>query len=52
MVMVPTVEDAVNWVLAAPNEPLGFTCLVPSERNRPQLPPASGADAISPPLKP
>ena len=36
---------------AAPDEPLGFLCLVASNRDRPQLPTADEAAAISAPLK-
>ena len=36
---------------AAPGEPLGFLCLVSSDRDRPQLPDPAQADAISAPLK-
>ena len=36
--------------LAAPDEPLGFICLVASDRDRPQIPDASDAESISRPL--
>ena len=36
---------------AAPDAPLGFLCLVASDRDRPQLPSADDALAISAPLK-
>ena len=36
---------------AASDEPLGFLCLVPSERDRPQLPAESEIGAITKPLK-
>ena len=36
---------------AAPDEPLGFLCLVPAERDRPQLPAAGEAQALSRPLR-
>ena len=36
---------------AAPDEPLGFLCLVASERDRPQLPSAADAVEITRPLK-
>ena len=36
---------------AAPEEPLGFLCMVATERDRPQLPSAAEADAIARPLK-
>jgi quercetin dioxygenase-like cupin family protein len=36
---------------AAPDAPLGFLCLVASDRDRPQLPSAHDAVAISAPLK-
>jgi quercetin dioxygenase-like cupin family protein len=36
--------------LAAPDEPLGFICLVPSERDRPQLPDAAQAAEILRPI--
>jgi mannose-6-phosphate isomerase-like protein (cupin superfamily) len=36
---------------AAPDEPLGFLCLVSRERDRPQLPDAGDADSIASPLK-
>jgi hypothetical protein len=35
---------------AAPDEPLGFLCLVAAERDRPQLPAEGEAEAISRPL--
>ncbi|HXZ49163.1 MAG TPA: cupin domain-containing protein [Usitatibacter sp.] len=35
---------------AAPDEPLGFLCLVAAERDRPQLPPPGEAEAIARPL--
>ncbi len=35
---------------AAPDEPLGFLCLVPAERDRPQLPDAREREALSRPL--
>ncbi|HET9578953.1 MAG TPA: cupin domain-containing protein, partial [Usitatibacter sp.] len=35
---------------AAPGEPLGFLCLVASERDRPQLPAEGEAQAITKPL--
>jgi mannose-6-phosphate isomerase-like protein (cupin superfamily) len=35
---------------AAPDEPLGFLCLVASERDRPQLPAADEAVRIARPL--
>jgi quercetin dioxygenase-like cupin family protein len=36
---------------AAPDEPLGFLCLVASERDRPQLPADHEREAISQPLR-
>jgi len=36
---------------AAADEPLGFLCMVSTERDRPQLPGAGERDAISRPLK-
>jgi hypothetical protein len=36
---------------AAPDAPLGFLCLVASDRDRPQLPSADDALAICAPLK-
>jgi mannose-6-phosphate isomerase-like protein (cupin superfamily) len=36
---------------AAADEPLGFLCMVTSERDRPQLPPSHEVEAISRPLK-
>jgi len=36
---------------AAPDEPLGFLCLVTTERDRPQLPASHEIEAISRPLK-
>ena len=36
---------------AAADSPLGFLCLVPAQRDRPQLPADHEADAISEPLK-
>jgi quercetin dioxygenase-like cupin family protein len=36
---------------AAPDEPLGFLCLVAAERDRPQLPDDGEVEAISRPLK-
>ena len=36
---------------AAPDAPLGFLCLVASDRDRPQLPSADDALAISAPLR-
>jgi quercetin dioxygenase-like cupin family protein len=36
---------------AAAGEPLGFLCLVPAERDRPQLPAAGEAEAIARPLE-
>jgi mannose-6-phosphate isomerase-like protein (cupin superfamily) len=36
---------------AASEEPLGFLCMVTSERDRPQLPDAGEVEAISRPLK-
>ncbi len=36
---------------AAADQPLGFLCMVTQERDRPQLPDPSQADAISRPLK-
>ena len=36
---------------AAPDEPLGFLCMVTSERDRPQLPASHEIEAISRPLK-
>jgi mannose-6-phosphate isomerase-like protein (cupin superfamily) len=36
---------------AAPEEPLGFLCLVSAERDRPQLPATHEVEAISRPLK-
>ena len=36
---------------AGPDEPLGFLCLVASERDRPQLPAENDIAAISAPLK-
>ena len=36
---------------AAAEEPLGFLCMVTTERDRPQLPQAEELDAISRPLK-
>ena len=36
---------------AAGDSPLGFLCLVPSRRDRPQLPAAHEAEAIARPLK-
>ena len=35
---------------AAPDSPLGFLCLVPARRDRPQLPSAEEAEAIARPL--
>ena len=37
--------------LAAPDSPLGFLCLVPAQRDRPQLPGAEEAEAIARPLR-
>ena len=36
---------------AAPDDPLGFLCLVPARRDRPQLPAADELEAISRPLQ-
>ena len=36
---------------AASDEPLGFLCMVTSERDRPQLPDAGEVEAISRPLR-
>ena len=36
---------------AAPDNPLGFLCLVPAQRDRPQLPAAEELEALSRPLK-
>jgi quercetin dioxygenase-like cupin family protein len=36
---------------AAPGEPLGFLCMVAADRDRPQLPSAGEAEAVSAPLK-
>jgi quercetin dioxygenase-like cupin family protein len=36
--------------LAAADEPLGFLCLVPAERDRPQMPAASDVESIRRPL--
>jgi len=36
---------------ASPQEPLGFLCLVASDRDRPQLPDEKERDAISAPLR-
>ena len=36
---------------AAPDEPLGFLCMVTTQRDRPQLPGSDEVDAISRPLK-
>jgi quercetin dioxygenase-like cupin family protein len=36
---------------AAPDEPLGFLCMVTSERDRPQLPASDEVETISRPLK-
>lgn len=48
LVTVPS----MTWhqFLASTDEPLGFICLVPSERDRPQLPDASDVAAIRSPL--
>jgi len=37
---------------AAPDQPLGFLCLVAIDRDRPQLPSADEAQRLSAPLKP
>lgn len=36
--------------LAAPDEPLGFLCLVPADRDRPQLPDVETANQVRRPL--
>jgi|SRR6185369_6002749 quercetin dioxygenase-like cupin family protein len=36
---------------AAPDEPLGFLCLVASDRDRPQLPAANEVEGLSKPLR-
>ena len=36
---------------AAPDHPLGFLCLVPAQRDRPQLPAADELEALSRPLQ-
>jgi len=36
---------------AAPDSPLGFLCLVASQRDRPQLPPGEEVEAITSPLR-
>lgn len=50
LVTVPT----MTWhqFLAAPDEPLGFLCLVPADRDRPQLPDDADVDTIRRPLEP
>jgi quercetin dioxygenase-like cupin family protein len=44
---------AMTWhqFLAAADQPLGFLCLVPCDRDRPQLPDAADVEAIRRPLK-